>query len=132
MEAAHLSKQLQNLLWTEAVQCANVIYNIIVNSDNKTTPFKRFMGQKPKIYNICTKNLEGPVHKKFWEHIQLRTLGAWVNYDTLTASAPWREDVKKPDWDASLSVLSSEAHQMVDLDEDADDEIFQKRMKISW
>ena len=44
---------------------------------------------------------------------------------------PWREDIKKCDRIVSFSILNSEAdHEMYDLNEDDEDELFQKRMRF--
>ena len=42
IEAAHLYKPRQNLLWSDVVYCINVLYNMTTNGDDKITPIKRF------------------------------------------------------------------------------------------
>lgn len=49
--AAELTKAIQNVLWPEAVRYANIIYNITTNVDDNKTPYKRFTGKPPKLYN---------------------------------------------------------------------------------
>lgn len=51
MMRAGLNKTAQNLLWSEAVRCANTLYNITLNEVDKSSPFCRFTGSKPKLYD---------------------------------------------------------------------------------
>lgn len=43
MNAANLTRSAQNFLWTEAIRCANTLYNITCNSIREETPYKMFM-----------------------------------------------------------------------------------------
>ena len=45
-----MTKQTQRFLWPEAIQCANVIYNI-TSHDNTTTLLERYTGLKSKLYD---------------------------------------------------------------------------------
>lgn len=50
MNAAGLNKSAQNFLWTEAIRCANTLYNISCNSVRENPPYKIFMKRDVKIY----------------------------------------------------------------------------------
>lgn len=93
----------------------------------------KFVGTAENEADICTKNLDCANHEQIRDHLQNGTMKVWIDYKSLIASMHWREDVKKQDR-VTLLVQSIEESikELNDLNEDTDDETFNKRMKISW
>ena len=83
----------------------------------------KFVGTLENEASICTKNLEGPDHKKFKGRLRTRTLGVWLNYQLMMDPMPRREDVKQLKRVVSFQVQSFKFNN--DNDWNEDEEIFE-------
>ena len=91
----------------------------------------KYVGTIDNEADICTKNLDGANHERIREFLRCGTMRIWTDYDKVIASMPQREDVKKRDRVTSIVIRCIDDDDD-DSNEDTEERVFCKRMKILW